>query len=219
MDWEGDCTIEWIVYSALVNYLCTFVSQWQTVALSIDRWIAVHKALNYHTIMSPRRLKILIASSWTLAFVEALGFSVMEFFVECFSKDRVLRRAIYVLPSLHLVIIFLINAVIYGTLWTAARRQRRQIAQLQQQQDNTPAVNKATIMVMVIVALFGLLWLPVVVIRFWELIIADSISSEFDIVEEIAVPLGSSYSLINCIVYVFFNKNLRGLLSRKLKCR
>ena len=118
----------------------------------------------------------------------------MEFFGECFSEDKVLRRAIYVLTCLHLVIIFLINAVICGTLWIAARRQRRQIAQLQQQQDHTPAVNKATIMVMVIVALFGLLWLPVVMIRLRELIVGDTISSEFDIVEQIAVPLGSSYT-------------------------
>ena len=216
-----------------------------TVALSIDRWIAVQHALNYHSIMSPFHLKLLVATSWIIASVETLIFSLTSYFGGCFWNFTGLFNVINLLPLVHIVAVLTINAVIYGKLWSVARRQRRQIAQLQQQQDNTTGVNKPTIMVMVIVALFGLLglnsiyfetiekqykyytnlscqlgllWTPVIIVRISQLFIPVSASERIDVIAQYFFLLGCSNSLINCIVYVFFNKNLRKLIRRKLKC-
>ena len=136
---------------------CNHISV-HTVALSIDRWIAVDYALNYHSIMSPFCLKLLVAASWILGSTETLVLTLAQVFVE---KNQFLgNRTISMLFVIHLAVILFINAVIYSKLWSVARRQRRQIAQLQQQQDNSTGVNKATVMVMVIVVVFVLLWGP-----------------------------------------------------------
>ena len=200
----------------IASYLTTFISQWHTVVLSIDRWIAVYRALNYHSIMSPFRIKLLVATSWVIGSVEMLIFLLLH---HLGGKNNDLAfRSIYILAAGHLIIIFSINAVIYGRLWTAARRQRRQIAQLQQQQDNTTAVNKATIMVMVIVALFGLLWAPLIFANAWFSITGNR-NSTLNKVHDYARIVGFCNSLINCVVYVFFNKNLRKLLHERLTCK
>ena len=135
------------------------------MALLIEKWIAVGYALNYHSIMSPFRLKMLVAGCWIMGSWETLVFSVIHYFSMCLLSYKQWLNAINVLPLVRLVVIFIINAVIYSKLWAAARRQRTQIAQLQQQQDSITGVSKATVTVMVIVALFGLLWAPLIIGR------------------------------------------------------
>ena len=200
----------------ITNSLTISISQWHTVALSIDRWIAVYRALNYHSIMSPFRIKLLVAASWVIGSVEMLIISLLYHLSH--KNNDLAFRSIYMLTAGHLIVIFSINAVIYGRLWAAARRQRRQIAQLQQQQDNTTGVNKATIMVMVIVALFGLLWAPQIFANAW-FFIAGNRNSTVTKVRDYAGIAGFCNSLINCVVYVFFNKNLRKVLHGKLTCK
>ena len=191
-------------------------SQWHKVALSIGRWIAIHYALNYHSIMSPFRLKLLVVASWILGFTETLVLTLVQVFVK---KSLFLgNRTISMLFVIHLLVILFINAIIYSQLWSVARRQRRQIAQLQQQQHNTTGVNKATVMVMVIVAVFGVLWGPVIITNLWYSIIGE-INSRASSVFYYSVVGGYSNSLINCGVYVVFNKNLRKQLNTHLKCK
>ena len=58
-DWGSTIKIILIFF----NFVSVSTSQWHTVALSIDIWIAIHYALNYHSIMSPFRLKLLVVAS------------------------------------------------------------------------------------------------------------------------------------------------------------
>ena len=211
-DWGMTITI---IHNFL-NFVSVTTSQWHTVALSNDRWIAVHYALNYYSIMSPFRLKLLVAASWILGFTETLVLTLVQVFVK--KNPFFGNRTISMLYVVHLVVILFINAVIYSKLWSIARRQRRQIAQLQQQQDNTTGVNKATVMVMVIVAVFGVLWAPVIVTNLWYSIVGE-INSRASSIFYYSVVGGYSNSLINCGVYVVFNKNLRKILNRHLKCK
>ena len=212
------CGLDVLAHMAFISYFTTVISQCHTVALSIERWIAVGYALSYHSIMSPFRLKMLVAGCWIVGSLETLVFSVIQYFSRCLWSSKEDFDAMNVLPLVHLVVIFIINAVIYSKLWTAARRQRTQIAQLQQQQDSVTGVSKATVMVMVIVALFGLLWAPMIIARLLQLFSDDTISEHIGMATHYSVVLGSSNSLINCVVYVFFNKNLRNRLDRKLHC-
>ena len=194
--------------------LSTFVSQWHTVALSIDRWIAVHHALNYHSIMSPFRLKLLVATTWIIGFVETVTYNLLRLVGWFDSIDR----AVNILMAMHFITIFIVNAVIYSKLWQAAKRQRRQIAQLQQQQDNTAGVNKATVMVMVIVALFGFLWGPTSFRALW-FGFSGNINNTLLNVGGYSQLGGYCYSFVNCIVYVYFSKSLRGLIIKAFTCR
>ena len=129
------------------------------------------------------------------------------------------QKLISLMSIMHLLVIFFINAVIYSKLWSVARRQRRQVAQLQQQQNNTTGVSKATVMVMVIVALFGLLWGPVIIVDLWHFGANYDIDSSLSRIHYYSVIGGSSIGLINCVVYVYFNNNLRKLLSKNVKCK
>ena len=194
--------------------LSTFASHWHTVAVSIDRWIAVHYALNYHSIMSPFRLKLLVATAWIIGFVETVTYNLLRLAGWLNS----INRAVSILMAMHFITIFIVNAVIYGKLWQAARRQRRQIAQLQQQQDNTTGINKATVMVMVIVALFGFLWGPASFGALW-FGFSGNINITLLNVGGSSELGGYCYSLVNCIVYVHFSKSLRKLLSKAFTCR
>ena len=212
------CGLDVLAHMTFVTLFSIVISQWHTVALSIGRWIAVHFALNYYSIMTPFRLKLLVAAIWVVGSVETLVLSLLQYVGGCFWDYNRWHNIINALPLGHLVLIFAINAGIYGKLWNAAKRQRRQIAQLQQQQDNTTGVNKATVMVMIIVALFGLLWAPVIIGRIIQLFVDGSFSDMIDIAIRYSVLLGCSNSLINCIVYAFFSKNLRSSIVRKLKC-
>ena len=211
-----DWGITIIIILSFLNFVSVITSQWHTVALSIDRWIAVHYALNYHSIMSPFRLKLLVAASWILGFTETLVLILLQVFIK--NGPFVGERIISLLYVMHLAVILSINATNYSKLWSVARRQRRRIAQLQQQQDNTTGVNKATVMVMVIVAVFGLLWGPVIVTTLWYSIVGE-INSRASSVYYYSLLGGYSNSLINCVVYVVFNKNFRKILTRHLKCK
>ena len=111
-----ECGFDVLVHMTLVNYFGTIVSQCHTVALSIDRWIAVQHALNYHSIMSPFRLKLLVATSWIIASVETLIFSLTSYFGGCFWNFTGLFNVINLLPLVHIVAVLTINVVIYGKL-------------------------------------------------------------------------------------------------------
>ena len=205
------------IFTLMIGYFSILVSHWHTVALSIDRLIAVHYALNYHSIMSLFRLKLLLVAPWTIGCVETLIFPLLLYVGGLNSVRK--QQLISLMNTMHLLVIFLIDAMIYSKLWIVARRQRRQVAQLQQQQDNTTGVSKATVMVMVIAALFGLLWGPAIIVDLWYFVANDDIDSSLTIIHYYSVIGGSSISLINCVVYVYFNKNLRKLLSTKVKCK
>ena len=183
-----------MIIVTILKVLSLSTSQWHTVALSIDRWIAVHYALNYHSIMSPFHLKLLVAASWILGFTETLIITLLYLFD---MNGLYLARIINIIYTVHLVVIFCINAIIYSKLWSVARRQRRQIAQLQQQQNNTTGVNKATVMVMVIVGVFGLLWGPMIVTSLWYSFVGE-LNSRAISVYYYSLLGGYSNSLINC---------------------
>ena len=214
---HSDLAISLQILTLIVGYLGTFVSHWHTVALSIDRLIAVQYALNYHSIMSPFRLKLLVVAPWTIGSVETLLFPLVLYVGGLNSVRK--QKFISLMSTIHLLVIFFINAAIYCKLWTVARRQRRQVTQLQQQQDNTTRVSKATVMVIVIVALFGLLWGPVIIVDLWYCVAVDDLDSSSSRVYYYSIVGGQSISLINCVVYVYFNKNLRKLLSKNVKCK
>ena len=202
MRYRLDSGMTLVIITSFINFWSAFTSQWHTVALSIDRWIAVDYALNYHSIMSPFRFKLLVAASWIIGLTETLLITLLQLFV---GNKVIWRRIISLLSAMHILVIFSINATIYGRLWNVARKQRRQIAQLQQQQENTTGMNKATAMVMVIVALFGLLWFPVIVTNLWYSFVGDS-NPKASSALYYSLLGGYSNSLINCAVYVFFNK-------------
>ena len=208
---HSDLAISLQILTLIVGYLGTFVSHWHTVTLSIDRFIAVQYALNYHSIMSPFRLKLLVVAPWTIGSVETLLFPLVLYAGGLNSVRK--QKFISLMSTIHLLVIFFINVAIYCKLWTVARRQ------LQQQQDNTTRVSKATVMVMVIVALFGLLWGPVIIVDLWYCVAIDNLDSSLSRVYYYSIVGGQSISLINCVVYVYVNKNLRKLLSKNVKCR
>ena len=112
----------------------SFVSQWHTVSLSLDRFVAVRYALSYHTLMTRTKVVLLLSSSWFIGCLEALCIALV---MGCISESN-RTYDILIIYVINLILVLVINAVLYSYLWRVARKQRRQIQaqlhQLQQQQ-------------------------------------------------------------------------------------
>ena len=135
---------DYYVYQ-LFTFSPPFVSHWHTVALSIDRLMAVHFALRYHTIMTPKRMMIMTVSAWFLGFLEIGVSRILRWHKMCINNGRSFHVS-DTMGTLHLLFIFMINAGIYAHLWRVARKHRKRIAQQQAEegtrQPNSPWIQQ-----------------------------------------------------------------------------
>ena len=143
-----------------------------------------------------------------------------------------------VVHLVHLALIFSINAGIYAQLWRVARKHRNKISQQQQQQQQpnqqqqqqpnqqqqqqqpkqqVPIIDKATIMVIVIVALYAIMWAPYFIAEIMQPLSNASLRRRAKAVSGILSVGGYINTVLNSFVYVFLNKELRHLISNRSK--
>ncbi len=85
---EYDCVngvIQHFVQSFLM-FIPQFATEWITVALSVERYVAVQYALQYHTILTKARMRILVILAWTLGALEAVVVTIYLYLV-CHEDD------------------------------------------------------------------------------------------------------------------------------------
>ena len=202
-NWFETCLNVWIL-----------VSQWHTVSLSIDRLIAVKYALTYHTIMTPHRLRILIVVTWVVGCVEATLLGLWFIPDACIRLGYDGYSTSYFYQG-HISVIFVINALVYTYLWRTARFLRGQIGGQEQAVQHSPTspqnpqhkIDKATVIVIAIVGLYGMLWLPTIVCRIAIEFTSDELRRRLSDVNEYLNMLGFVNSVVNCLVYGSTIKN------------
>ena len=195
-----------------------FGCQWNTVALSVDRLIAIQCPLRYHAIMTRNKLLAMVATMWLLCISESTGYIVIAYVANSNIVHDELYDTFLFFPYAKWILTFSVNAGIYAHLWRVARRQRRQIAQ-QQHQSSSGRINKASVIVFVIVGLYGILWFP------YGITLLISVTADGKLQERALVAVtyslvtGYINSVVNGIVYVLLNKELRNSIKKKFRMK
>ena len=203
--------------------LCTYfpgsVSQLHVVVLSVDRYLAVQYALTYSSMVTPRRLKLMVLSAWIIGALETLIIHVFHH-LECLQGNIIFQQVWRILPVCQLCIIMMINAVIYTKLWFIARKHRRSISNMESRFHTGLSVtsNKANIMVLIIVVLFMLLWSPYVVTNI-IIVSSNNLSAGAIMVQDQVGVLGYANSVVNSFVYVVLNKQIREVMRKTCQCK
>ena len=198
------------------------VSHWHTVALSVDRLLAVHFALRYHSIMTPKRMMIMTVSAWFLGFLDIGVARILRWHKLCIGNARSFHVP-DIMGTLHLLFIFMINAAIYAHLWKIARKHRKQIANQQVEegtgQSKSPAVDKSTIMVIGIVGLFAIMWGPYFIAELALIFVDNSVKEDLSsISRKYLIILGYCNTVLNNVVYVVMNNSLRKSIAKQCPC-
>ena len=102
-------------------------------------------------------------------------------------------------------------------LWREARRQKKQLAA--QTQQKKAGLDKATIAVIVIVFVFYCLWAPYLVLGMVLSLSSEATATPYIPVKENLMLLGYVNSILNSVVYVFFNSRLRAKIRKSLGCK
>ncbi|XP_031571309.1 octopamine receptor Oamb-like [Actinia tenebrosa] len=140
---------------------CLLISTFSFTTISIDRFIAITRAMYYETVMTTRRCQIIIVFLWT----SSLSIALLRVFLR--GKD---------LPWLWLATIILaclfplcITCYCYTAIFRTARLQIRNIASLsntQEQEQHSKAVKntKAAFTIAIVIGVFAISYAPSVVV-------------------------------------------------------
>ena len=211
------------ILASISTYFPSSASQWHVVVLSVDRYLAVQYALTYSSMVTPLRLKLMVLSAWVLGFIlTIITFTFHQ--LDCIHKDETdtyefVRR---ILPVCVLCMIMMINSVIYAKLWLIARKHRRSISNMESRFHTglqSVTSNKANVMVLIIVVLFMILWSPYVVTTIIVLSSTGSVFEQASRAQEYVSVLGYANSVLNSIVYVALNKEVRTAVKRTCTCK
>ena len=200
------------------SHFAYLVSHWHTVALSVDRLLAVKLALRYHAIMTPKKLAILTLAVWGIGIIEEIVFLILKWDKSCNSGSNLYLHAHDVIPQMHFLLIFLINASIYSYLWRIARRHRNMIAHNGAQQQ-APMIDKATVTVIVINVLFAIMWGPYVVVKFVQGFSSHFLTKKHLVPASTALQIvGYVNTILNNVVYFLMNKGIRRRIMKQFRC-
>ena len=210
-----DVTCAWIL-NVIMNsdFVAPIITYAHTVAMTIDRYVAVHYPLQYHQIITPFRLKILIFLSWSTGLVFIIMTPLVNG-VECNHFYGDIRRNYLTLAFLCAII--LSNTVMYIKIWLIAHKQSLQINALEMHKKR-PKLDKATKMVFVINAICILAWSPFFLLQFILHYLNYAVGS-FPTMLTIAGVIGISNSLVNNVIYFLVNKDFKYAYKKILHCK
>ncbi|XP_030621008.1 probable G-protein coupled receptor 21 [Chanos chanos] len=197
-------------FNATVYSTCMYT----LATISLERYIAVFKPLNYSTVMTRKRAVILIAFAWVFPIILLLPISFPEGIIEVhFSTASLVCNPLYssnVTYSLTLTgLIFFPCSTIMTycnlRLWLAAKRQRSKLRKHHfGGSRNRPKV--ASRVLVPVMTVYYTCWTPCMVIMLYN---AMSGSGVPEWIEFVAVWLPTSNGFLNCIFYFWINRSFR----------
>ena len=110
-----------IVFAVAGNFF-VYVSFLSVLALTMDRFLAIHFHLRYQQVVTYRRAVVLVI---TLFVISALLASIGLWF----SQEQ--RRKAFIIQTVFEIICLIIVAILYWKIFSTARHHRRQIQTLQ----------------------------------------------------------------------------------------
>ncbi|PFX32228.1 tyramine receptor 1-like [Stylophora pistillata] len=227
----------WIV----IDLVCTGASIYNLAAISVDRYIAIVHPFRYHSVMTTKVARIIIAIIWAYSITWA-GFSGINWTdseqppynwdSKCFKKDKIFYTITTVTDFFFPLMVILI---MYGLVFRVAMTQARAVASLQPQLSKRDgrgrrfSINivkevKAAKTLAIVIGAFVVCWLPFFVfllVSLWDL----SLLTPPKVSEDVLTGLRATFlyvlpainSTLNPIIYALFNKEFRTAFVRLLR--
>ena len=112
-----------VAFAVVANFLC-YASFFGVMALTADRFLAIHLHLRYHELVTHKRVSAVVLSIMAFsAFIASTRFWV---------SVRTVRLTIYITIEIFCLLII---AILYYKIYLTVRRHRNQIQSLQVQQN------------------------------------------------------------------------------------
>ena len=105
----------------VIQYLLSFASFFSVVAISVDRFLAIHLHLRYQELVTHKRVVAVVISIWTFSVVFPLIFYLNS------------KQLFNVLVAVIFGFCFIITGIIYSRMYFTARHHANQIDVLQMQ--------------------------------------------------------------------------------------
>jgi histamine receptor H2 len=185
----------------------TLISQLHSVILTIDRFIAVEFALQYHNIVTPLRHKVLIASAWIMGCIEVFLIRIFYHTELCPGNMSFPVSVKSIILIIHMTFTFLINGILYSRIWWIARKHKQKVHDNDMIEPRRK--DRATLMIFVIVVLSYLLWCPYLINQFLEPLFDVKKGTLLENALDFTSFLGFTSCIINNVVYAVMNKDFR----------
>ena len=187
---------------------------YHVILIAVDRFVAVMWPFFHASKITKRVL-------WCSSFVTmVISASLSIYYQQMYSTTslyRIMDFAVYFIAAFILL-------MLHGKITYIAKRHRNQIEAMGTQMENNSGktakrpVARATLMMLVVVGLFLLLWLPYIVCTIIKFVSPEEIYL-IAYLGGIGVLLGNLNSSVNFLVYAAFNKKLRYAYKLLLTCR
>ena len=203
--------------SYILSHCPTAISLLTLLAIAIERFVAVHCPFSYHRIFTNRNTGFIVAFVWlyTWILLPVLLFSTNHWYPElgdCNFTD-ISSEAYIAVMCAHLLVVFVITALLHGTVAYTAWKHRCQIriqARLINAHTRVQQDAKIARMLALVLGIFYLCWLPYFLtlpFALWGMEEKDPFW--FHVWEQFSGMVLASNSFLNPIVYAWKDKEFR----------
>ena len=142
-----------ITYKAfnIILYLFSSASFLGVVAISVDRFLAIHLHLRYQELVTHKRVVVVVISIW----LSSAFLSLMTLWVPSNNRSLVI--------SIGTGICLLVTTVVYIKIYLAVRRHKNQIHALQVQNPNFASLIKSAVSTFWVYLVFLVCYLPMLI--------------------------------------------------------
>ncbi|KAG6940959.1 5-hydroxytryptamine receptor 1A [Chelydra serpentina] len=215
-----------------LDVLCCTSSILHLCAIALDRYWAITDPIDYVNKRTPRRAAVLISLTWLIGFLISippmLGWRTPEDRSDpdacTISKDH--GYTIYsTFGAFYIPLLLML--VLYGRIFKAARfRIRKTVKKAKKNERSTEAKRKMALArerktvktLGIIMGTFILCWLPFFIVAL-VLPFCDSECYMPDWLGAVINWLGYSNSLLNPVIYAYFNKDFQSAFKKIIKCK
>ena len=211
------CNFPNALYTVIIN-MPSFCSTWHPVVMTIDRIIAIEYPFQYHQILTPVKFRLLVASAWVVATLEAF-FTWLVFYMEFCIKDSHSISGSVFLYFVHTVLV--INTGIYGRIWWIVQKQKVKFRDQIRDSDAQNRIDKTTVMIFFIVSIAFILWLPYFLYHMVVYFLMQNSDFSSGIGPQISYftsQRGYTFCIFNNVIYAIMNKDFREAYVDLLKC-
>ena len=200
-----------VIHSLLnVGYLSSI---FHLAVISVERFVGVNYPLRYHSIITPKRIKMLIVGSWTVA---------VAFGILCMVLLLLYGLNSYIYVDLASISFYFTVGLVIGISYLAILPSVIRQAKAIRQQAPDEATNfrheiKASVTLGIVLLAYVLCWTPNLIITVY-MFAAQDISPLMYSAWTFSLTLCTSNSAVNCFIYAWRSREFRRAYMTLLTC-